>query len=70
MTKGNFILAVIYHFVLFSILTPSNSSAYIGPGAGLSALGSLLAIAATIVIALFGFVWFPIKRLVKNFRQK
>lgn len=43
--------------------------AYMGPGAGLSAIGSLLALIAAAVAGLFGFVWFPIKRLLKGRRQ-
>lgn len=40
--------------------------AYIGPGAGLSALGALLAIVAGLVVGVLGFVWYPIKRVLKN----
>ena len=35
--------------------------AYIGPGAGLSAIGSLLALIAAVFVAIFGFLWYPIK---------
>ena len=38
-------------------------AAYVGPGAGLSALGSLLALLAAVVVAIAGFLWYPIKRL-------
>jgi hypothetical protein len=44
----------------------SAAHAYIGPGSGLAALGSLLALAGAAVLAVFGFVWFPIKRLIKR----
>lgn len=37
--------------------------AYVGPGAGLSAIGSLVALVAAIGLAVVGFVWYPIKRL-------
>lgn len=40
--------------------------AYIGPGAGLSALGALLAIVAGLVVGVLGYVWYPIKRLLKS----
>jgi len=39
-------------------------AAYVGPGAGLSALGSLFALLAAVVVAIFGFLWYPIKRLL------
>ena len=40
--------------------------AYIGPGAGLSAIGALLAVLAAILAAIVGFVWYPIKRLLRR----
>lgn len=43
-------------------------TAYIGPGAGLSAMGALLAIVVGIVVAVFGFVWYPTKRLMRKLR--
>jgi len=46
------------------LATPSR--AYIGPGTGLSALGSLLALIAAIVVAIVGFVWFPLKRIMRK----
>lgn len=41
------------------------SVAYIGPGAGLSAIGAFLALVAAVVVAIFGFVWYPVKRLFR-----
>ena len=32
---------------------------YLGPGAGLSTIGAFLAVVAGIIVALFGFVWYP-----------
>lgn len=49
---------------LTTIAAPA--SAYIGPGAGLSALGSLLALLAAILLGIIGFVWYPIRRLLKR----
>ena len=40
--------------------------AYVGPGTGIAALGALLAIIAGIVVAVFGFLWYPLKRLRKR----
>ena len=50
----------------FCLLAPAVAQAYIGPGAGLSAIGSLLALVAAIAVAIFGFLWFPIK----SYRRK
>ena len=38
--------------------------AYIGPGTGLSAIGAVLAVVAGLAVAIFGFFWYPIKRLL------
>ena len=43
--------------------------AYIGPGSGLSAIGALLAVVVVIVVAVFGFVWYPLKRVMRNLRR-
>jgi hypothetical protein len=45
----------------FAIVAPTAAQAYIGPGAGLSAIGSLLALVAAVFVAIFGFLWYPIK---------
>ncbi len=44
--------------------------AYIGPGGVLSAIGSFLALLAAVVLALFGFVWYPIKRVMRARRER
>ena len=65
--------------VLFGVLTivpvaaagePAGALlAYVGPGAGLGMLGSLLAVVAAIVIGLFGLVLYPIT-LIRKAMQK
>jgi hypothetical protein len=45
---------------------PHPALAYVGPGAGLSAIGSLLALLAAVALALVGFVWYPAKRLLRR----
>lgn len=40
--------------------------AYVGPGSGLSAIGSILALIAAFFLAVVGFIWYPIKRLIKG----
>jgi ABC-type nickel/cobalt efflux system permease component RcnA len=52
------------------VLAPTVAVAYIGPGAGLSAIGSLLALVAAVLVALIGFVWYPIKRLLRLLRGR
>jgi hypothetical protein len=55
--------------LLLTVIAPHEAQAYIGPGAGLSAIGALLAIFAAILLAIVGFVWYPIKRLLRR-KQK
>lgn len=43
---------------------------YVGPGIGMSALGVLLALIGGIFLAILGFIWYPIKRLLKAVRKK
>ena len=52
--------------VLFLLLTPTPVMAYIGPGAGLTAIGSFLALVVALLVAFFGFVWFPLKRKLQK----
>ncbi len=53
-------------FVLLLILIPFPSFAYIGPGAGISAIGSLIALLAGFGYVLRGFIWMPLKRMFKK----
>jgi hypothetical protein len=52
-----------------ALLVADSAHAYIGPGAGISAVGSLLALSATVLLAIVGFVWYPVKRLMKKRRK-
>lgn len=58
----------IYRLALFAVvmLLPQTALAYIGPGAGLSALGTLAALIGAVVLAIVGFVWYPVKRLLRG----
>ena len=40
--------------------------AYIGPGAGLSAIGTILTLIAAVFLGIVGFVWYPVKRLLRG----
>lgn len=44
--------------------------AYVGPGAGLSAIGSILAFVGVLFLMIAGFVWYPVKRLISRFRKQ
>lgn len=51
---------------LLIMALPLPAAAYIGPGAGLSAIGSLVALVGAFFLLLAGFVWYPVKRLLRG----
>lgn len=51
-----------------AVATATPAIAYIGPGAGLSALGSILAFLGVVLLVIAGFVWYPVKRLLAKLR--
>lgn len=50
--------------------SPGVAIAYIGPGAGITVIGTAIAFLGVIVLAIVGFVWYPIKRLRAKMRDK
>ncbi len=52
------------------IATPHLAYAYIGPGAGITAIGTVIALIGAILLAIVGFVWYPVKRLRAKLREK
>lgn len=51
-----------------TLLFSASAIAYIGPGAGISVLGSLLGIVVTIVVAIGAIVMWPLRKLLKKKR--
>jgi protein-S-isoprenylcysteine O-methyltransferase Ste14 len=52
--------------ILIFLLTSTSAAAYIGPGAGISVLGSLLGILGTIVVAIGAILFWPIRKMMKR----
>ena len=52
-----------------ALLLSTPALAYIGPGAGISVLGSLLGILATIVVAIGAIIMWPLRKLLKKRKQ-
>jgi hypothetical protein len=48
------------------LAAPSAAFAYVGPGAGLTVIGAALAFVGTIILAVFGFIWYPMRRLLRR----
>jgi membrane protein implicated in regulation of membrane protease activity len=57
------------YFLLLMTVTPI-ASAYIGPGSGISIVGSLLGLLATIFLAVGAIVIWPYRRMLKKRMQK
>ena len=58
-------------FLLLSLVLIQNTSyAYIGPGLGGGVIAATIGIIVAIFAALFGLIWFPLKRLLKNRKEK
>lgn len=66
MRKKNYVPALVLTIACFA---PQTALAYIGPGAGLSAIGTLVALVGAVLLAIVGFVWYPVKRLLRARKQ-
>ena len=56
------------YLVLLVVLAAFPAQAYIGPGAGAGTIAIVLGILASIVMAFFAILWYPIKRMLKRRR--
>jgi hypothetical protein len=61
------ILSII--FITLMLAVPQVAVAYIGPGAGIAAIGTVLALIGGILLAIVAFIWYPIKRLVAKIKK-
>ena len=56
---------------LFTIVwTPALTIAYIGPGMGAGLIATILGIVGSFFLALFGILYYSIKRYLKNRKKK
>ena len=53
---------------LSMLLLPALAHAYLGPGAGITAIGTVIALLGAILLAIIGFIWYPMKRMMKKNR--
>jgi len=58
------ITLVLLALILLAPVSPA--LAYIGPGAGISVLGSLLSILATIFVAIGAIIFWPLRKFMKR----
>lgn len=50
------------------LMLASPAAAYIGPGVGAGAIAVVLGVLASLVMAVFAILWYPVKRLVRRRR--
>ncbi len=62
-------LKLISIIIIFTLIS-GTSQAYLGPGMGGGILIATFGIVIAILAAIFGLVWFPIKRLFKKNKEK
>ena len=55
--------------ILLLLAVSPTALAYIGPGAGISVLGSLLGILGTIVVAIGAIIFWPLRKFLKRKKQ-
>jgi len=63
------VLLALFALILALVLNPESAVAYGGPGSILSGIGTVLAVLAAVVASLFGFIWFPLKRLFRSLSE-
>ena len=70
MTTRNERLVVVLVMVVLLCLAPSSAMAYVGPGSGVTVIGAALALIGGVFLAVVGFIWYPVKRLLRRFKQR
>jgi len=63
-------LRIAFLLVIEALFVPETALAYGGPGSVISGIGAFLAAVAALLATLFGFIWFPLKRLYKSWTEE
>ena len=63
-------LMVLLMAIAVMLVAPQDTAAYIGPGAGIAAIGTVIALIGSIILAVVAFIWYPIKRLLAKIKKK
>ncbi|WP_419176858.1 hypothetical protein [Desulfosediminicola sp.] len=61
-------MQIILLLSLLLVMLPQTAHAYIGPGLGMGVVGVILGVIFSIVLAIFGIFWYPLKRVYKKIR--
>jgi hypothetical protein len=60
---------LMHGFLALVFFAAPAAHAYVGPGAGAGTIAVVLGILASIVLAFFAILWYPVKRLLKKIRR-
>lgn len=60
--------SIVLSVMVVVLISPLSGYSYVGPGAGLSVVGTIIALIAAIILAVVGFVWYPIKRILAKWK--
>tara|TARA_B100001175_G_C19470624_1_gene621531 strand:- start:1354 stop:1563 length:210 start_codon:yes stop_codon:yes gene_type:complete len=56
--------------LIFLLFYPDLAYAYLGPGVGFGILAATVGIVVAIFAALFGILWYPIKKILKKRKER
>lgn len=56
--------------LIFFLVYPNLAYAYLGPGVGFGILAATVGIVVAIFAALFGILWYPIKKIIKKRKER
>ena len=56
--------------LIFFLVYPNLAYAYLGPGVGFGILAATVGIVVAIFAALFGILWYPIKKIIKKRKHR
>jgi hypothetical protein len=57
-------------FIITFFFYTGDAAAYVGPGLGLGVFGALFGAITTVILAIIGLFWYPLKRLYRSIRSK
>ncbi len=60
-------IALFFSVILF---LPASVHAYMGPGAGLGMVGSLIAVVLVVFLVILGLLLYPLRKLIKHFKKR
>ena len=58
------------YLVLLGLCLSATVQAYIGPGAGISVIGSLIGVVVTVLLAVGAILMWPVRRLMRRRKAK